>query len=321
MRKPATLEAAMSLLFCGALLTPHTSHFNISRDLLTQQQQAKAQAFYGKIVSQNGVRFVLRDDENGVWYHLDDQAKAGTLVGKDVLVTGTFDGLSGTIRVQSIVESERPPKPAPAIEEPKQNSEPAKDAAGPPIAADATPPAAPAASVQPSTSVREPASKMPAPQLDPGNSAKTEVLHQPQGELSNRPAREATPPPSLTLPEEAVSSSSSIAVSSRRSVPMPSGVNPETQSPKKVQAGRLLIRVDPAYPPEAIEQRIEGTVRLHAVIGDDGRVLSLEPVSGPPVLVAAAEVAVRQWRYGPTLFDGHRTQVHDDVRLVFRLPN
>src|SRR5271169_3974949 len=317
MRKSATLEAAMSLLFYGALLTPHTRHFDISRDLLTQQQ-AKAQAFYGKIVSQNGVRFVLRDDENGVWYHLDDQAKAGALIGKDVLVTGTFDGLSGTIRVQSIVESERPPKPAPAIEEPKQNSEPAKDAAGPPIAADATPPAAP--SVQPSTSVREPASKMPAPHSDPRNSAETEVSHPPQGELSNRPARESTPPSALALPEEAVSSSSSIAVSSRRSVPMPSGVNPETQSPKKVQAGRLLKRVDPSYPPEAVEQRIEGTVRLHAVIGDDGQVLSLEPVSGPPVLVAAAEIAVRQWRYGPTLFDGHRTQVHDDVRLVFRLP-
>jgi len=321
MRKSATLEAAMSLLFCGALLTPHTRLFNISRDLLTQQQ-AKAQAFYGKIVSQNGVRFVLRDDENNVWFHLDDQEKAGKLVGKDVLVTGTFDGLSGTIRVQSIVEAERPPQPAPAIEEPKQNNVPAKDAAGPPIAADANPPAAPPApSAQPSTSVREPASKMPAPQSEPGNSPKTEVSRQPQGELSNRPAPVAAPPPSLTLPEEAVSSSSSIAVSSRRSVPMPSGVDPETQSPKKVQAGRLLKRVDPSYPPEAIEQRIEGTVRLHALIGDDGRVLSLEPVSGPPVLVAAAEVAVRQWRYGPTLFDGRRTQVHDDVRMVFRLPN
>ena len=318
MRKSATVQAAMSLLFCGALLTPHTRHFNISHDPSTPQQ-AKAQSFYGKIVSQNGVRFVLRDDENGVWYHLDDQAKAGALIGKDVLVTGTFDGLSGTIRVQSIVESEPPPKPAPTIEEPKQNSEPAKDAAGPPIAADASAPPAP--SVQKSTSVRQPAGKMPAPQLDPRNSAETEVLRQPRGELSNRPTREATPPSSLTLPEEAVSSSSSIAISSCRSVPMPSGINPETQSPKQVQAGRLLKRVDPSYPPEAVEQRIEGTVRLHAVIGDDGSVLSLEPVSGPPVLVAAAEIAVRQWRYGPTLFDGHRTQVHDDVRMVFRLPN
>jgi protein TonB len=315
MRRTATIEAALSLLLCVGFLTGHIPQSKVSQASSTQQQ-AKAQSFYGKIVSQNGVRYVLRDDENNVWYHLDDQEKAAKLVGKDVLVSGKFDGLTGTIRVQSIVESPPPPKPAPNTDEPKQNSEPAKDAAGPPTAADATAPG-----TQQSTPAQEPASKVPAPHLDLPISAGTEVLRKPQGELSNRPARVASPPPSLTLPEEAVSSSSSIAISSRRSVPMPSGVNPETQSSKKVEAGRLLKRVDPSYPPEAMQQRIEGTVQLHAVIGDDGRVLSLEPVSGPPLLVAAAEIAVRQWRYGPTLYDGHRTEVHDDVRLVFRLPD
>jgi TonB family protein len=315
MKKSAALEAAISLLLCGALLPPLTKHFNLSQDSLPQQQP-KTQAFYGKIVSQNAVRFVLRDDDNNVWFHLDDQEKAAKLVGKDVMVTGTFDGLTGTIRVQSIVESPPPPKPAPVIEEPKQNSEPAKDAAAPPPTADATARGAPQ-----SPSAQQPAGKVPAPHSDARNSAETVPLHQPPADLSSRPARVTSPPPALTLPEEAVSSSSSIAVSSRRSVPMPPGVNPETQSPKQVQAGRLLKRVDPSYPTEAMQQRIEGTVQLHAVIGDDGRVLSLEPVSGPPLLVAAAEIAVRQWRYGPTLFDGHRTEVHDDVRIVFRLPD
>ncbi len=171
MRRTATVEAAMSLLLCGALLTRHTPQSKVSQDSLTQQQ-AKAQTFNGKIVSQNGVRFVLRDDDNNVWYHLDDQEKAGKLVGKDVLVTGTFDGLTGTIRVQSIVESPPPPKPAANTEEMKQNSEPAKDAAAPPTTADAAAPGAPQ-----STSVQEPAGKVPAPHLDPRISAETEVLH------------------------------------------------------------------------------------------------------------------------------------------------
>ena len=70
-----------------------------------------------------------------------------------------------------------------------------------------------------------------------------------------------------------------------------------------------------------MQQRIGGTVQLHAVIAEDGRVLSLEPVSGPPLLVEAAVIAVRQWRYGPTLFVGHRIQLQDDVRIVFRLPD
>jgi len=317
MRRTVTVEAAMSLLLCGALLTPHPTQSKVSQASFAQ---AKTQAFYGKIVSQNGVRYVLRDDDNNVWYHLDDQEKAGKLVGKDVLVTGTFDGLSGTIRVQSIVESPPPPKAAPNTEEPKQNSEPAKAAPAPPTTA--APTAAPAPSVQHSTSVEQPISKVPAPHSDgPPISAETKISHQPQGELSDGPAREAPTASALTLPEEAVSSSSSIAISSRRSVPMPSGFNPETQSSKNLRAGRLLKHVAPSYPPEAIQQRIEGTVRLHAEIGDDGQVLSLEPVSGPPLLVEAAVIAVRQWRYGPTVFAGHRVQVHDDVRLVFRLPD
>ena len=315
MRKSATIEAAMSLLICGALLTPHTRQFKISQDSLTQQQ-SKAETFSGKIVSQNGVRFVLRDDENNAWYHLDDQEKAGKLVEKDVLVTGMFDGLTGTIRVQSIVESPPHPEAAPNTEDMKQESEPAKDAAAPPATVDAVAPGA-----QQSTSVQEPAGKVPAPHLDPRISAETEVLHHPQSELSGARAPEAPPPSFLTLPEEGVISSSSIAISSRRSVPMPSGFNPETQSSKNLLAGRLLKRVDPSYPLEAMQQRIEGTVQLHAVIGDDGKVLSLEPVSGPSLLVEAAIIAVPQWRYGPTFFDGHRVQVQEDIRLVFRLPD
>src|SRR5580700_461919 len=134
MRRTATVEVAMSLLLCGALLTRPTPQSKVSQDSLTKAQ-AKAQTFSGKIVSQNGVRFVLRDDDNNAWYHLDDQEKAGKLVGKDVLITGTFDGLTGTIRVQSIVESPPHPKPAANSERMNQNSEPANDAAAPPTTA------------------------------------------------------------------------------------------------------------------------------------------------------------------------------------------
>jgi protein TonB len=316
MRSTATVEAAMSLLLCVALLTPHATQ---SKVLQSSFAPAKTQSFYGKIVSQNDVRYILRDEDNNVWYHLDDQEKAGKLLGKDVLVTGTFDGLTGTIRVQTIVESPPPPRPVANTEEPKQNSEPAKDSAAPPISAN--PVAAPAASVQQSTAVEQPVSKPPAPHSDPSISSETKALREPEAKPPAASTREAPPASFLTLPEEAVSSSSSIAISSSRSVPMPTNFNPETQSSVNLQASRLLKRVAPSYPLEAMQQRIEGTVRLHAVIGEDGRVLSLEPVSGPPLLVEAAVIAVRQWRYGPTLFDGHRVQVYDDVRLVFRLPN
>ena len=59
--------------------------------------------FAGKIVSQNGDRFILRDDANEVWYHLDDQAQAQRHFGKDVVVTGVLDGRSDMIHVRNIV--------------------------------------------------------------------------------------------------------------------------------------------------------------------------------------------------------------------------
>jgi Protein of unknown function (DUF5818) len=62
-----------------------------------------ASTFTGKIVSQNGDRFILRDDVNEVWYHLDDQAQAQKYLGKDVLVSGVLDGRSDMIHVRNIV--------------------------------------------------------------------------------------------------------------------------------------------------------------------------------------------------------------------------
>lgn len=64
-----------------------------------------ASTFAGKIVSQNGVRFILRDDANVVWYHLDDQEQARKYFGKNVVVTGVLDGRSDMIRVRNIVEA------------------------------------------------------------------------------------------------------------------------------------------------------------------------------------------------------------------------
>jgi hypothetical protein len=61
--------------------------------------------FTGKIVSQNGDRYILRDDANEVWYHLDNQEQAQKYFGKNVVVTGVLDGRSDMIRIRNIVEA------------------------------------------------------------------------------------------------------------------------------------------------------------------------------------------------------------------------
>lgn len=72
---------------------------------IQSQDQLAVSTFTGKIVSQNGERFILRDDGNQVWYHLDDQQQAHKFLGKNVLVTGVLDGPTDTIRVRSIIEA------------------------------------------------------------------------------------------------------------------------------------------------------------------------------------------------------------------------
>jgi TonB family protein len=311
MRRTTAVGAAVSLLLGGALLTCYAKQLNVSQDV---QQGPKVQTFSGKIVSQNGVRLVLKDDDSNVWYHLDDQQKASQFFGKDVLVSGTFDGLTGTVRVQSIVEGKPPEKPPANIEEKKQNGDPARGATAPPASTGSAAPSA--RQVNPA---QQPVGNVPAPRIDPRTPSENEASHHTQGEVSVSPVPEATSTFLLSLPEEAVGASSSVAISSRRLIPTPPGFEPQEQN-KNLRVGRLLRRVDPSYPLEAVQQRIEGTVRLHAVIGKDGKMQSLESMSGPPLLVEAAETAVREWRYGPTLLDGRPIQTLADINLVFRLP-
>ena len=314
MRRTASFQAAVLFLLGGAVLTSHGKQSNASQYLLTQEQ-SKVQTFSGKIVSQNGVRLVLRDDDNNVWYHLDDQQKANRFFGKDVLVTGTFDGLTGTIRVASIVEAPPHEKPPTSTEEMKQNSEPATSTAVPPARTEIVAPSAP------QSPVPEPVGSVPTPHSDARSSSQSEALRHSQAEMSVSPVQETLPTSYLSLPEEAVSASSSVAISSRRLVPLPPDLHSQAQPTKNLVVGRVVKRADPSYPQDAIEQRIEGTVLLHVVIGEDGKVQSVEAVGGPPALVGAAVNAVREWHYAPTLFEGHRVQTQADIRLVFRLPN
>jgi len=86
-----------------------------------------------------------------------------------------------------------------------------------------------------------------------------------------------------------------------------------------VQAARLVKTVQPVYPSLAKQARISGTVTLHAIISTDGRVLSLEVLSGHPMLTQAAMDAVRQWEYQPTLLNGEPVEVDTTIEVVFTL--
>jgi TonB family protein len=86
-----------------------------------------------------------------------------------------------------------------------------------------------------------------------------------------------------------------------------------------VQSTKLIRQPRPVYPPEAKEIRLQGVVKLSAVIAKDGTVKSLEVISGHPLLVASALDAVRQWVYETTLLNGNPVEVQTQIDVNYTL--
>jgi TonB family protein len=73
--------------------------------------------------------------------------------------------------------------------------------------------------------------------------------------------------------------------------------------------------VQPVYPPTALQMRVEGTVKLEAVVDRDGNVEKVIVVSGHTLLKGSAVECVKQWKYEPA---GDLSLV--PIQVVFRLP-
>jgi len=124
--------------------------------------------------------------------------------------------------------------------------------------------------------------------------------------------------PVLSLPDAPVSATNSVAVSARLYIPLPQ--EPGSQRGGNLQIGRLDRRTEITYPPDAEQQRIEGIVKLHIVIGPDGAVRNVAVLNGDAMLATAATDAIRQWQYKPTMLDGQPIETEADVTVTFRLP-
>jgi protein TonB len=88
-----------------------------------------------------------------------------------------------------------------------------------------------------------------------------------------------------------------------------------------VVEGLLVHQVKPAYPHLAMQTHTQGEVVLHAIIGRDGTIASLQVVSGHPLLAPAAIAAVREWRYRPYTLNGEPVEVETLITVRFVLGN
>jgi TonB family protein len=94
----------------------------------------------------------------------------------------------------------------------------------------------------------------------------------------------------------------------------PGGPRADVQPPDPVR------KVDPRYVASAVNDRIEGKVRLWAVIGKDGHVGSVSLLSHlDDRLDQAAVEALSKWIFQPALYNGVPVEVDAVFEVPFRL--
>jgi protein TonB len=86
-----------------------------------------------------------------------------------------------------------------------------------------------------------------------------------------------------------------------------------------VQGAKLVQQPKPVYPPLAKQARIQGVVKLHALISKEGAIEDLKVISGHPLLVPSALEAVKRWVYQPTLLNGEPVGVDTEIDVNFTL--
>lgn len=142
----------------------------------------------------------------------------------------------------------------------------------------------------------------PVAQVDPAEQAEPRTETAPPASVDPEPAIEQTPPPAAPqVPKARRGDLVDLAEVDRRPV--------VTDKPM------------PEYPPAALSMRLEGTVKMHLLIDERGRVEQVEIESGTKSkqLQRAATRAAESWVYEPGVKDGVPVKVWVPAVVNFRL--
>jgi TonB family protein len=83
-------------------------------------------------------------------------------------------------------------------------------------------------------------------------------------------------------------------------------------------SGRETKRVTPAYPPQAKTHNVTGTVRVFAIIDENGKIWVTNS-EGPLLLRRAAEEAARDWTFPPPIVNGKPVRLAGYLDFDFKL--
>jgi TonB family protein len=134
------------------------------------------------------------------------------------------------------------------------------------------------------------------------------------------------PNPFASKPANTVDANNSSSTAGNLPVTRTSGLVSSTSSdgsePKLISTGSLsgreTKRVTPTYPPMAKNTGVVGTVRVFAIIDENGKVWVTNS-EGPILLRKAAEDAARNWSFPPTLVSGRPVRVAGYLDFDFKL--
>jgi len=106
-----------------------------------------------------------------------------------------------------------------------------------------------------------------------------------------------------------------------RPVPPPPAVRPKgpLRVGGHVRQPKAIVIVQPEYPVLARQTHIQGQVRIDAVLDEQGNVVQMKVVSGPPMLYKAALDALTKWKYEPTYLNDRPIAVQMIVTINFQL--
>ena len=141
--------------------------------------------------------------------------------------------------------------------------------------------------------------------------------------LGRSPALDAVtnriPNPFATKPPTANGTSDSAAAAASPSVTPPSTTGPEPQLVTMGSlSGRETKRVTPVYPAMAKSHSISGTVRVFAIVDENGKIW-VTSSEGPTMLRKAAEEAARGWTFPPSLVNNKPVRIAGYLDFEFKL--
>jgi protein TonB len=157
---------------------------------------------------------------------------------------------------------------------------------------------------------------------------------------SSAPASATSAPSAASTPADAAPKTAAVQSAKQDSTPNHAGASPSLvaasatvpptaskvpssdllEVPEDYADDQVVHRVHPNYPKQARARKLHGTVVLQAVINKQGKVDSLQLVSGDPLLAQAAADAVKQWRYKPYWHNGEAADFQTRVTVDFKQP-